>query len=212
MTKEKEMKITELLCSKLCHDLISPISAINNGLEFLQDDSGGMFDDAVKLIGDSAHLAADRLTYFRLALGGNGAVEPMDLNIVENLINKLAVEKKVNLEWLGIESGKPAKINPVNSKILLSLALVAFECLPRGGQVEIALENLTENLDIIISVSGDKCNLREDVESGFNSQILEDSLTVRNILPFYCINLANFYDKTLKLLEKSPSLIVFKVS
>ena len=69
MIDKNEMKMTELLCSKLCHDLISPIGAINNGLEFLQDESSEMANEASKLIDTSAKQAADRLAYFRLAFG-----------------------------------------------------------------------------------------------------------------------------------------------
>ena len=212
MTEKYELRLAELLSSKLCHDLISPIGAINNGLEFLAEDSSDMRDEATKLIGNSARQAAERLAYFRMALGAGGATDTVEFNIVIDLIEKLSVEKKVELIWTGAEAYFHSNITKTNSKLILNLALISFDCLPRGGKIEISLTNNTESPDITIAISGEKCNFRDDVKIGMNSEISEDSLTVRNVLAFYCVKLANSCEKTLKLRDEFPSLIVFGVS
>jgi histidine phosphotransferase ChpT len=212
MTDVSELRLAELLSSKLCHDLISPIGAINNGLEFLEEDSSDMLEEATKLIGNSARQAADRLAYFRLSLGAGGATGTVEFNMVLDLVEKLAVEKKVEIIWTGVETYLHSNVSIPISKLILNLALIAFDCLPRGGKIEISLANNTESPDITITISGEKCNFRDDVKTGLNSEISTDSLTVRNVLAFYCLKLAINCQKTLKLQDEFPSLIVFGVS
>ena len=206
------MKMAELLCSKLCHDLISPIGAINNGLEFLGEESGEMLDEATNLIGNSARQAADRLAFFRLALGAGGSDDSVDFDTVLEITNNLAKEKKIEVNWNGADAYAHANVSKSSGKLILNLSLLAFECLPRGGQVEIALENNSEIPDLFVSIRGEKCNLREDVKSGLEDNVSADSLTDRNVLAYYCKNLAGFCQKTLKLQDESPSLIVFRVT
>ncbi len=216
MVEKNEMRMAELLSSKLCHDLISPIGAIVNGLELLREESFDMANEAANLVGSSARQAADRLAYFRAAFGAAGLDDTIEFDTVLDLIEKLAAEKKREIVWTGAETYAHTKIIKACGKLILNLTLIAFDCLPRGGQIEISLEgkeeNNLENLDLLVSISGEKCTLREDVKSGFESDISEDSLSVRNILPVYCKKLANECQKTLKLTDESPSLIVFRVS
>ena len=62
-----DIRVLELLCSRICHDLIRPVTAINNGMELLEDDPGDMLDDIRDLLMNSASEGAGKLQYFRLA-------------------------------------------------------------------------------------------------------------------------------------------------
>jgi histidine phosphotransferase ChpT len=212
MTSRDKMKFAELLCSKLCHDLISPIGAINNGLEFLTEDSNDMLDDATKLIASSARQASDRLTYFRMALGVGGSDDTVAFEPVLNLVENLALEKKLGIVWVNIQTYVHSNISKLSGKLLLNLALIAFDCLPRGGNVEITIGSNSKFLDLVITVDGDKCNLRDDVKLGLSTKFDTESLTIRNVLAFYCANLVISCQKTLWLEEESPSRIIFRVS
>ena len=97
-----QTKLAEMLCSKLCHDLISPIGAINNGLEFLQDADSGMADDAAILIGGSAKRAAQKLDYFRLAFGVGGSGDNMDITTVRSKKKYLPSGKAKNSVLLAL--------------------------------------------------------------------------------------------------------------
>jgi len=212
MANNLEMKMTELLCSKLCHDLISPIGAINNGLEFLQEDTSGMLNEAAQLIGSSAEQAADRLAYFRLAFGAGGSADQVELGTIKGLIGKYALSKKLEVEWAGLDLADTSNIDKSSGKLLLNLNLIAADCLPRGGRVEHELAHNADNPDITIRLSGEKAALREDIKLGLDSRIPAESLTIRNVIAFYCMILAINCQKTLKLLEESPLLIVFEAS
>ena len=100
----------------------------------------------------------------------------------------------------------------MSGKLLLNLALIAFDCLPRGGNVEITIGSNSKFLDLVITVDGDKCNLRDDVKLGLSTKFDTESLTIRNVLAFYCANLVISCQKTLWLEEESPSRIIFRVS
>ena len=212
MANNLEMKMTELLCSKLCHDLISPIGAINNGLEFLQEDTSGMLNEAAQLIGSSAEQAADRLAYFRLAFGAGGSTDQVELGTIKDFIGKYALTKKLEVEWAGLDLADTSNIDKSSGKLLLNLNLIAADCLPRGGRVEHELAHNADNPDITIMLSGEKAALREDIKLGLDSRFPAESLTIRNVIAFYCMILAINCQKTLKLLEESPLLIVFEVS
>ena len=73
MTEKNQIKFIELLCSKLCHDLISPIGAISNGLEFLEQEDNDLNEEAMKLVKKSSRQAAKKLAYYRIALGAAGS-------------------------------------------------------------------------------------------------------------------------------------------
>jgi hypothetical protein len=67
MTAQIEFRVMELLCSRLCHDLISPVMAINNGMELMAEDSGNMADDIRESLTMSAGSAAAKLQFYRIA-------------------------------------------------------------------------------------------------------------------------------------------------
>ena len=80
-----DMRVLELLSSKICHDLVSPVSAINNGVELIDDIGGSVVDEAMKLIGDSAALASRRLRLFRMAYGRAGSDENLGIKDVKQV-------------------------------------------------------------------------------------------------------------------------------
>ena len=129
--------LAALLCSRVCHDVISPVGAINNGLELL--DESGSDADAMDLIRTSALNASVRLKFARLAFGASGSVgASIDTGEAEKAAKDFAAaEKKTEVIWNG-----PRAIIPKNRvKLLLNLFLVAYGSIPRGGSVEVTLEN-----------------------------------------------------------------------
>ena len=124
MIKESEFKIAGLLCSKLCHDLISPVGAINNGLEFLKESNSDDFDDGHQIIADSAKLAAVRLGYYRLAFGRVRDNELMKFNIVKDQIEALSREKSLEIAWIGIENHAESMVFEGVGKLLMNYVLI----------------------------------------------------------------------------------------
>ena len=211
MIETEQIKFIELLCSRLCHDLISPIGAINNGLEFLEQESDQNSRDAIQLISKSATQAADKLAYYRVALGTAGSGDLMQFNLVLDLIEKLGKGRNIEIEWFGVEAYATSNIGKLSGKLILNLTLVAFDVLPRGGHAKVTLSGDAVTPNIIISVSGDKCSLHNDVKSVLVSEIATDISNVRNILASHCKQLALICAQSIGFSEQHQNCIMFKV-
>src|SRR5687767_9210068 len=127
--------LAALLCSRVCHDVISPVGAINNGLELLDEGAGD--SDALDLIRTSAVNASVRLKFARLAFGASGSVgASIDTGEAEKAAKDFAIaEKKTEVSW----NGPRAIIAKNRVKLLLNLFLVAYAGIPRGGSIDVTL-------------------------------------------------------------------------
>lgn len=178
------IRAVELLCSRLCHDLVGPVGAINNGVELL-DEGGGAKDDALDLIADSAESAAARLRLYRLALGAAGGQSA--LSAVEG---RAALEGwfragKIRLDWaMRLETPAPGLV-----KSILLAALMAEEALPRGGVVRV--EGGDGAAAIIASGAG--AALRPEMAAALAGTVEEADLSPRSILSFAVPRIAAAY-------------------
>ena len=95
-----DFRVLELLCSRICHDLISPVTAINNGMELLDDDPGDMLDDIRALLMNSASEGAGKLQYFRLAYGMGGDPDgEVGIGAAADLSVRLEKHEKPSIAW-----------------------------------------------------------------------------------------------------------------
>ena len=211
MTEIEQTRFIELLFSRLCHDLISPIGAINNGLEFLDQEGEQNGTDAIQLISKSATQAADKLAYYRIALGAVGSGDSIQFNLVLDLIEQLAIGRGIEIKWFGTKGYADLSIYKLSGKLLLNLALVAFDALPRGGQAQCTLSDNAVTPSIMISVSGDKCSLHKEVKSALVTESSIDAMNVRNIFACHCKQLAAVCSQRIELQEQQPNCIIFNV-
>lgn len=122
-----DTRLTQLVSSRICHDLISPVGAIGNGVELLRDLGPG--DEEVALIGDCAAAAAGTLNFLRLAFGAKEAEEAVSLEDARAISAAFFARRKVKLDWAGAPEALPmAALRPA-----LLLAMTAAEALPMGG-------------------------------------------------------------------------------
>jgi len=135
-----ELKLAELLCARLCHDLAGPVGAVATGAELLGEEgemAGGMAAEALALLESSAFAASARLRFLRLALGGAGGrlASSALKDLVANFLASLGTgAEALALDWQ--DGGQePWEAEPV--KLLLNLVLLAKDCLPRGGRLEV---------------------------------------------------------------------------
>ena len=178
--------LAALLCSRVCHDVISPVGAINNGLELL--DEGGADADAMDLIRTSALNASVRLKFARLAFGASGSVgASIDTGEAEKAIREFAAaEKKAEISW----SGPRAIIAKNRVKLLMNLFLLSYGSIPRGGSIDITLEN--PELDAKFTLVSKGRMLRIPAKfTEFHSGIAEEAVDAHSIQPYYTILLAD---------------------
>ncbi|MBB3381448.1 MULTISPECIES: histidine phosphotransferase family protein [Rhizobium] len=190
MSKNPNLALTgpdlaALLCSRVCHDVISPVGAINNGLELL--DEGGADADAMDLIRTSALNASVRLKFARLAFGASGSVgASIDTGEAERAAKDFAAaEKKTEVTWIG-----PRAIIAKNRvKLLLNLFLVAYGAIPRGGNIEVTLENPEFDAKFTIAVKGRLMRVPPKFAE-ICSGTLEEAVDAHSIQPYYTVLLA----------------------
>jgi histidine phosphotransferase ChpT len=125
------LDLAALLCSRLCHDLISPVGAIINGLEVMEEDKDEETKTfALELIKKSATQASAKLQFCRLAFGAAGSAgAQIETGDAEKAARGLFEDAKTALAW-NLPRALVAK-NRV--KLLLNMLLVANGTIPRGG-------------------------------------------------------------------------------
>jgi len=167
---EQEIDFASLLCSRLCHDLLSPVGAMNNGLELLADEHDPeMRQRCMDLLAESAKAAADKLKFFRLAFGAAGgfgsAVDPKEARLV---IDPLVTSSgRTGLEW-----AVPADMMPKRAiKILLNLVLLANDALVRGGTLFVGAEARGAEQEIVIRASGPKIVMDSGIRDALTGKL-----------------------------------------
>ena len=144
--------LASLLCSRLCHDLMSPVGALNNGIELLADEQDpDMRDRCLELLADSARATATKLKFFRLAFGAAGGFgEQVDTGEARAALEGLlGTDGKVELGWMVADP----KLSKGATKLLLNLALIAGDALVRGGRLDIGAET-SDGTEIAIRAEG----------------------------------------------------------
>lgn len=149
----KEIDFAALLCSRLCHDLISPVSAVSNGIEILEDEKdAAMREQVMDLIKKSALQASSAVQFFRVAFGaGGGFGNEVELGKINDLIENFIDSKKINLVWHS--DFESLSINEV--KLLLNITLLASESLVRGGVMDISLTKSEKNTSLQVKIEGE---------------------------------------------------------
>lgn len=178
MADTTSIDFASLLCSRLCHDLLNPVGALNNGIELLQDETDAdMREQCLALLADSARTSANKLKFYRLAFGSAGGFD--DLLPTHEI--KAAVEGmfvgsgKVTVEWMIAEE----RLDKLAAKILLNLALIGGEALPRGGVLTVGLEAQGGAVDIAVRCEGARLTLSDDIRGALLGELAESEIGSR---------------------------------
>jgi len=177
------LDLAALLCSRVCHDVISPVGAIVNGLEVLEEEKDeSMRAFAEDLIRKSARQASARLQFARLAFGAAGSAgAAIDLGDAAQIAKGFIEDDRIKL---AIEA--PRVLLPKNQvKLFLNLLMIATTAIPRGGQITALAKAEGERGDFLISATGTSARIPPHVE-GLLAQN-RDGVTIdaHAIQPYY---------------------------
>ena len=182
------MDLAALLCSRVCHDVISPVGAIANGLELMDDDNDEETKAiAMDLIKSSSKNASAKLQFCRIAFGAAGSASAdIDTGDAESVANAyFSCEKKTNLSWQGERALMPK--NKV--KLLLNLLMVAHGAIPRGGEIKSQIIDPNGTPSFKITCNGKKARVPPLFLDLLNGTFSEN-LDAHAIQPLYTLRLA----------------------
>lgn len=150
-------KLTALVASRICHDMVEPMSAIIQGLEMIKAQDGGKPDpDALSLLDHGVGKAWAKLEFFRFALAGAVAEGESTLDEGREVAHKLYSALKPELKWNAPHVAMPRPA----VRVIVNLLLIANECLPRGGVVELNASRNGDAGEVIVTASGPRAKLR----------------------------------------------------
>jgi histidine phosphotransferase ChpT len=178
MNATEQLDLASLLCSRLCHDLLSPIGALTNGLELLADERDPeMRQRCLELLEQSARISADKLKFFRLAYGAAGGFgESVPVDEAKNVIEALVGDaKRISVNWALAADRLPKGA----VKVLLNFAHIALDALVRGGTIDIGAETRDGASEIVVRAAGPKIAFDESVGHALEGRLATGELSGR---------------------------------
>ncbi len=176
------LDLAALLCSRVCHDVISPVGAVVNALEVLEEDDPEMKQFALDLIGKSARLAAAKLKFARLAFGAAGSAGAMiDLGDAGSVATGFLNDEKLALTW----EAPRALLAKNQVKLFLNLLLIATHAIPRGGKMSAVTTLDGEQGSFTIIATGSHARIPAHFEDLIAGQSETGTVDAHAIQPVY---------------------------
>jgi len=177
------LELAALLCSRVCHDVISPVGAIVNGLEVLDEEKDdSMREFAQNLIKKSAKQASARLQFARIAFGAAGSAgAAIDLADAVQIAKGFIEDDRITLE---IDA--PHVLLPKNQvKLFLNLLITATSTIPRGGMIRANVEVDNEQGRFDIRATGTNARIPTNIEALLRGESETGTIDAHAIQPYY---------------------------
>jgi histidine phosphotransferase ChpT len=204
LAKLEALDFAALLCSRVCHDIISPVGAITNGLEVLDEENNEeMKAFAFDLIRKSARTASSKLQFARLAFGAAGSVgAEVDLGDAETVAKRYMESEKAEIDWQATR-----RLLPKNQvKALLNLLLISLQAIPRGGKVVVNVDGELPHPTLRIAATGNASRIPPRVEELLAGN-LGDHVDAHAIQPYYAGELARAAGLTISITKVDDTVI-----
>ncbi len=177
------LDLAALLSSRVCHDVISPVGAIVNGLEVLEEERDvEMRGHALALIKSSANEASARLQFCRLAFGAAGSKgASIDTGDAELVTRQLIADERTQLFW-----SVPRVLMSKNKvKLLLNLCVLADAAIPRGGVISVSSTGEEDRVTFRIEAKGVNARVASNVPRLLEGESEEGAIDARAIQAYY---------------------------
>ena len=177
------LDLAALLCSRVCHDLISPVGAIMNGLEVMEDGKDEETSKfAMDLIKKSARTASAKLQFCRLAFGAAGSAgAQIDTGDAEKVARGLIEDDRTKVGW-----NLPRVLMAKNRvKLLLNMLLLAAQAIPRGGQITVDPVGEGDTVGFRVTSTGTNAKVPQSVPPLLAGGSAEHPIDAHAIQPFY---------------------------
>jgi histidine phosphotransferase ChpT len=199
------LDLAALLCSRVCHDVISPVGAIVNGLELFEDEKDeGMRKSALELVKKSATQASGRLQFARIAFGAAGSAgSELDLGDAETVVRGMLLDERLIIVW-----NLPRALLPKNRvKLLLNLILIASSSIPRGGKLTVDPVGEGPGMGFQLRAEGPYAKVQGSIE-GLLTNGSAEAIDAHAIQPHYTALLAHDAGLNISLTSASESFVL----
>jgi histidine phosphotransferase ChpT len=183
--KLSDLDLAALLCSRVCHDIISPVGAIANGLELMDDPEvdAEMKATALNMVRSSAKTATAKLKFCRIAFGASGSAgAQIDMGEAGEMAKDFVGNEKIRLDWLAPRENRPK----AEVKLVLNMLMLAMAGIPRGGVVTVSVEGR----DFSVSAKGERAKVPQAMADVLTGVAPIDTLDARMVQPYYAKLLA----------------------
>lgn len=199
MAARTDLRLAQLVCSRLCHDLAGISGAIANGIELAAEGSPGGDAEALALVGQSARQANARIAFFRVAFGANAPAQALADAAV--LAEGYLAGSPVRLDPIAGPAAT-ARLTPEGVRLALVLTMVTAGCLPRGGLIRIHAADLAEGVGVSLTATGKGASVRPEVAAALEGRLEPESASPREIHAVWAGILAAAQDGKVELLAK----------
>lgn len=203
-----DIKVLELLGARICHDLISPVSAIGNGVELVTEFDDQMQGEALALIGESAKAASRLLQFYRAAVGSARSSEGGTLEITEARLRTLEAlgGGRIHINWPEPVAPSKWQVPRLGVKLLMNMVLLATDLLPGAGEVIVTMSPDNGEMAIEMTAIKDGFALSGEYRAAISGTAAGDELTPRTVIGHYCHMLAKALGCQLTLVERADGV------
>ncbi len=177
------LDLAALLCSRVCYDLISPVGAIVNGIEVLEEEKDESTKEfALDLIKRSAATASAKLQFCRIAFGAAGSAgAQIDLGDAEKVARGFMEDDKTKIDW-----NLPRALLAKNRvKLLLNMLIIAGQAIPRGGKITVDPVGSGDSIGFKVSAAGTNAKIPPAVPPLLTGELGGETVDAHRIQPFY---------------------------
>lgn len=204
-----EIEFSALLCSRLCHDLISPVGAIANGLEIIGDeDDENMRREVMNLISQSAEVTSSKLKFFRLSFGAAGGFgEKIPLREAKTAAEGLYSSGNINFSWISDVGG----MNKDAMKAMLNMVLLVGESLVRGGDLTVEITENAPQTDIVITATGSKVIFQDAIKEALLGDAGMEKIEPKAAPAFLAANVAKAFGTKIEYSQQDEQNICLRL-
>ncbi|WP_019996513.1 histidine phosphotransferase ChpT [Aureimonas ureilytica] len=195
--------LAALLASRLCHDIISPVGAVQAGLELLDEMPND--PEAMALVRRSTQSAVAKLQFARIAYGSSGStVAQIDMGDAKTVAEGFMSFEKAELSWEGQRAYVPKNV----AKLVLNLVLIANASVPRGRRVEVRVEELEPRLRITVTANGKPLRVPATFRALLADEPLAEPIDAHGVQQYYTLLLARECGATVSLALDTEAAVI----
>jgi histidine phosphotransferase ChpT len=178
--KLSDLDLAALLCSRVCHDIISPVGAIANGLELMDDPDvdAAMKATALDMVRNSAKTATAKLKFCRIAFGASGSAgAQIDMGEAGEMAKAFVGDEKIRLDWQAPRENRPK----AEVKLVLNMMMLAMAGIPRGGVVTVTVDGR----NFAVKAQGERSKVPQAMADVLTGLAAIETLDARMVQPYY---------------------------